>query len=320
MSQTFALPAEPEWVTVNPGGVALAKVLPEEGKEASLTTLALNDPDATARTWAAFAFLAPLREGKTITKEAEATLAQMLRQDPSPYVRSAIAGNLQTLKTRWLPDDLGAALASLGKDVLTGPFEKSAQFAKDPQGWRQWRAELAGTLGKVNRPEILPLLAGTLGRENVGLDDLGKAATSVARLGHEKSAEILKTTMKLHGPRGYRYRFAVQMAFGALATPAAAQEIREMAKTSGSDLLGRIGWMVRDNQVLVESAEWASFLKDFILDDNKFGDEVKARVLNTLEEVKTRPARGTLEAIVQQSSSDRLREASKKILTKNFAT
>jgi len=319
VSQTITLPAEPEWVTVNPGGIALAKVLPEEGKEASLSTLALNDPDATARTWAAFTILAPLREGKTLNQESEALISQMLRQDPSPYVRASIASHLKILKARWVPDGIGATLAGLGKEVLNGPFEKSNAFSKDPHGWRLWRGELTGALGKVNRPEVLPLLAGTLGRENVTLDDLSEAASAVARLGNERSAAILKTTMKLHGGRGYRYRFAIKMAFGALATPGAAQEIREMTKTSDSDLFARIGVLVRDNQVLLESSEWAAFLKEFVLDDTKFGDEIKARILTTIEEVKTRPVRGTLEAIYQQSSSDRLREVSKKILDKNFS-
>ncbi len=319
VSQTLTLPAEPEWVTVNPGGVALAKVIPQEGKEAALDLLALNDPDAVARTWAAFAIVAPLKENKEIAARAEETLSKMLRQDPSPYVRASIVSSLTSLKTRWLPDGLGKTLVGLAKEALASSFEKSAAYAKDTPGWKEWRAELLGSLGKVKRPEVLPLLATALGRSTVNLDDLGKASSAVAMLGDEHSAAILKTTLKLHEARGYRFRFAIQIAFGALATPAAAGEIRELTKTCGSDLIGRMGRFIRDNQILLESPEWAQFLKEFVLDDMKFGDEVKARVLNTVEEVKTKSIRTTLEAINRQSNSDRLREASKKILDKNFS-
>jgi len=319
-SQTVSLPAEPEWVTVNPGGIALAKILPEEGKEASLSVLALSDPDPVARTWAAYAFLAPLKEGKSLSATAEKTVVLMLRNDPSPYVRSAIAESFQSLKARWLPDSIGATLVELAKASLGSSFDRTLESAQDPSGWRQWRSELLGALGKVNRPEVLPILASALSKPNVGLDDLSKATLAVAMVGDEKSSDILKTALKLHEGRGYRYKFMVQLAFGGLATPAAAKEIREISKTCGADLLGRMPRNIRDNSILIESPEWAQFLKDFILEDAKFGDEIKARVLTTVEEVKTRPIKSMLETIQQQSKSERLKETSKKILDKNFAS
>ena len=197
-------------------------------------------------------------------------------------------------------------------------YEKSAAYLSDPHGWAEWRAELLGTLGKVERKEVMPFLALVLGRRELPLDEVGSAVHAVASQADEKSAGMLREALKVHGDRGYRYRFSIQFAFGALEDPRAAAQIREFSKTCGSDLMGRIGWAVRDNQTLKTSREWAEFLGDLIVDNKRFGDEVKARILQTIEEVKTDHVRAMLQRIVEKSDSQRLREVSQKILEKNF--
>ena len=82
--------------------------------------------------------------------------------------------------------------------------------------------------------------------------------------------------------------------------------------------MGKIGNLVVDNNVLKNSDEWAQFLRGFILKNERFGEEVKSRILGTIEEVKNNSVKGLLEQIAKESESQRLKEVSKKILKKNF--
>ena len=137
-------------------------------------------------------------------------------------------------------------------------------------------------------------------------------------LGDEKAATILKEAAKLHESRGYRYKYVILYAFGAYEHPQAASEIMRLTETSSADLIGRMGWVIQDNQTLKNSAEWASFLREFVLKSSRFGDEVKSRILHTIEEVKNTQVKEALETISRETSSQRLREYTKKILEKNF--
>lgn len=312
------LPAPPEWVTVNPNGIVLAKVRQETRQEDTLAKQALYDDNAIARVWANYELAEGLLEGKSLSPLAETTLIEVLNHDPSSYVRNAVLAFFGRAKSRWLPKPLAETLVKLAQHTQTAAFENSSFFKADPHGARQFHANVLGALGKVDLPEVLPLLAAALGKNSLGLDELGKAAHAVAALGNERSVDVLKTALSLHQERGYRYRYHIQYAFGALESPKAVAEIRELAKTCGADLIGRMGWVIRDNQTLKNSKEWAQFLRDFVISDTRFGDEVKARILQTVEDVKNDSVRRTLRAISEESSSDRLKEVSRKILEKNF--
>lgn len=316
---SVVLAAEPDWVTVNPGSSVLAIWAPEDLREEILAKQATLDPDEITRVWAAFKLLSPLHEGKDDpSKIGERTVLKLLEEDPSPYVRNAVLVHLQTGKAKWLSEKLGNGILALARKAANEVFAKNAFFDQDPHGWRLYRSELLGVLGKVNSKEVLPFLEATLKKTDLPLDDLGKTAQSVAFLGEEKGAEILKSALTLHQPRGYRYRFLVQYAFGAYENPKAAQEIGRLANEAGSDLMGRIGNLVSDNMTLKTSKEWSAFLKEFTLKNDRFGDEVKARILTTIEEVKQDHVKALLEAVHKESSSERLKEVSRKILSKNF--
>ena len=317
---TVTLPAEPEWVSLNQRSVVLAKITPSVPNSRVLTLQLQKDTDPFSRLWAAYEFMGPLLEGKEISNTAEAALAKSLAEDPSPYFRNSVLDGFKRMKARWLPQKLGTAVYELSRKALEPDPDTVALYKSDPHGWSQWRSKLIGTLGKVDRKEVLPLLALVLGREGLALDDLGEASTAVAALGDEKSAEVLRTALKIHAKRGYRYQFSVQYAFGAYESPNAANEIRELSKTAGSDLMGRIGRVVRNNQTLRLSPEWSIFLREFALENARFGDEVKTRLLDTIEDVKTPQIKDLLEALSKQSSSERIRESAKKILGKNYSS
>lgn len=319
---SVVLEAEPEWVTVNPKSIVLATWAPETIDEDILAKQATVDPDEITRVWATFKLLEQLHNGTddSPSRLAVRTTLKLLEEDTSPYVRNAVLGYLQTIKSRWLPDKLGNGLLSLAQKVTTTTFSANELYSKDPHGWSVFRSEILGTLGKVDSKEVLPLLTATLKNPTLPLDDLGKAAQSVAFLGEEQSADVLKVALALHKSRGYRYQYLLQYAFGAYANPKAAAEIGNLSREAGSDLMGKIGNLVVDNMPLKTSKEWSEFLKDFTLKNDRFGDEVKARVLETIEEVKNDHVKDLLQAITKQSSSERLKEVSRKILSKNFSS
>ncbi|MBI4405309.1 MAG: hypothetical protein HY537_14190 [Deltaproteobacteria bacterium] len=316
---SLVLPAEPEWVTVNPGGVVLGKVIPAKTDETVLALQAVSDPDPVARVWACFQLSENFLEGRAeLSKEAESTVLNILQSDSSPYVRMALLAAFRKMKTRWLTEKIGSGILALARNAFQNSWQQTADYRNDPHGWSELRSELLGTLGKVSDKTVLNFLSEILQNPALALDDLQMAANAVAQVGDKRSAEILHSTLSIHKPRGYRYQYWIQFAFGAYQSPMAAAEIRKLSETGSADLFGRINLAIRDNQVLRTSPEWAVFLQEFLLKNGRFNDEVKTRILSSVEDVNTKHAKALLVAVIKESKSERLREASKKILDKNF--
>ena len=309
VTQTVELDAEPDWITVNPGQEVLARVEPPAGSEKSLTLQLANDPSPLARVWAGYALMGNLLDGGALPPDSEAALNRALDEESSPYVRVAWLRGFQRMKSRWLPEKLGAHIVEL---VKAG---QAKAFDSDPHGWKQWHSELLGTLGRVNNPEAIRLLSHELEEANLPLDDLEKASLAVARIGN---IDVLKDALNRHGGQGYRYRYLVLYAFGALESPLAAGEIRKISRTEGEDLMGKLPLVIRENGTLKNSAQWADFLKQFLIADHRFGDEVKARLLQTVEDVKTPEVKNMLQAVVRKCPSGRLKDAARKALSANF--
>lgn len=318
-SYAVKLPAEPEWVTVNPGAVVLGKFEPSKRDERLLARQATKDPDPIARIAASYQLFETWEQDETLSKTAETALLEVLQNDPSPNVRSALLTQFQKMKPASLPRRLSDGVFELAGKNQDEETLRALSQRQDRDGWFEYRAEVLGTLGKVRKQETLPFLASVLGKKDLSLDDLGKACLSVAGQGKQESAAMLRETLKLHRDRGYSYQFAIQYAFGAYESPDAASEIRELAKTCGTDLMARIGWAIRNNQTLKNSAEWAGFLTEFTLENQRFGDDVKTRLLETIEEVKNAFVKATLETVEKKSTSDRVKQLAKRILAKNFS-
>ncbi len=317
-SYVAKLPAEPEWITVNPGAVVLGKFEALKRDERALARQALKDPDAIARIAASFALFETYNEDETLSTISESTLLEVLQDDPSPNVRAALLGQFQKMKPRYLPRRLSDGVFELAGKNQDQEVLRGLNAQPDRDAWFEYRAEVLGTLGKVRKTETLPFLASVLSKKDLSLDDLTKACLSVAGQGEKESPAVLRETLKLHRDRGYSYQFAIQYAFGAYESPDAANEIRELVKTCGTDL-ARIGWAVQNNQTLKNSPEWATFLKEFTLENQRFSDDVKTRLMETIEEVKTAFVKSALEAVEKNSTSERIRSLAKRFLTKNFS-
>ncbi len=323
--QVVGLLEAPEWITLNPRGRVLVRL----DSSAPLTTLERqmnSDPDPLTRLWAAREVAKPLFQGKTLNEASEALLSRWLQTEPSPYVRATLLVFFQKKYFRFLPEKLGATLVGLaemvfGKDPNHGSaikFESSSVYLSDPEGWRLFQAEVLGTLGKVPNKEMLPFLATILGRRDLSLDDTAKASIAVAQLGSDQAGEVLKVASKTHSPRGHAYRNAVEGAYGAWENPKAAAEIRLMAKSCGQDLPSRWARLVKENNSLMESAEWSLSLKDILLTEDRLGEEVKARLLSTVEELATENVFQMASEIRQTSKSERLKAQATKMIKKNF--
>lgn len=312
------LPAAPEWVTINPRAIALIKLTPKNLSADQLVAQATHDPDEISRMWANLTLLQGLLEGGESPVEAQRSVLENLKKDPSPYVRMGILSSLQKTQARWLPSELGGGLLTLAQESLQPRFESSPLFRADPHGWRQFRSQILASLGKVNDPSVLPLLAEQLKNSKLPLDDLTSSTSAVAKQGTEQSMALLKGALALHGDRGYRFRFRILLAFAAFENPIAAKEIREIVKTEAPDLVGKLGYRIRDNFTLRDSKEWARTLETILLKDSKFGEEIQARLMTSIEESKTPEVKHLLRAVAKNSDSERIRMGSKKILEKNF--
>lgn len=315
---SFPLAMEPDWVTVNPEAAVLAKVELEDKKEGLLSTMALQDPDPFTRVWAAFYLSKGFWEGETPSEITSKTIVEILNSDPSPYVRNMVLDSFRRMKAKALPETIGLEVLKLAKQSILDSSSKNLLYKVDPHGWSQFRSNLIGALGKVENPAVLTLLKNTLLQKNLPVDDLQRASAAIAATGDEKAFEVLQAANTLHSPRGYIYTFHLIMAFGAFQNPKAVKEIEKISETASPDILGRIGWTIKDNHALVSSSEWSEFLKKFLVKDTRTGDEVKARLLNTVEEIKSSDVKKMLKSVSEESDSDRLKDLAKKMLDKNF--
>ncbi len=316
---TVKLPAKPDWVSVNPGGVALARFEMPNTTELEWSRQALEDPDITARISALFYLADPWinRDAKQLgklTQLAKATLEQALRKDPSPFVRWALLGKLADSKWPRYPDTLVAAIYQNAEN----PKKLSS---KEDMGVFLVRTRAIGLLGKHYYPKGMELVSRLAQDKNLPIDYVGAVAGALARRGDDESRKKLKAMIQTHKDRGYPFQKYILTAFGAIANVKAADDIAEIVKNpefANNEVIGGIFWRLHNNEVVRTSKEGTSFIRDFVLHNTTFNDQMKSNLLSVLEEVKNNNAKLAAQAIAKESSSQRLRDLAQKILDKNF--
>jgi hypothetical protein len=314
-----ALPAEPEWITLNPEGVILARISAEDSAT-NVPTLMLQaeyDPDSVARVWALNELARPLTLGKPIGKEAEATLAKALLTEKSPFVRIGLLTSFEKLPAKSLPALLSRAFIEASETA--GKFVQTANASPNElHGWELWRTRLLRQLPKANDPTVFKLVSRSLRNPAATLDEVASGAYAMASLGDKQSLAQLKQAMTIQGKRGYRYRYWVQYAMAAIPSESAVVEIKKLASSATADLMGKIPGVVRDNPKLKTSKRWASFLEEFLTKDKKHGGVVKLRMLNTIEDVKNDAVKQMLQNLAKKSPDAQIKESAERILSKNF--
>ncbi|MBI2070329.1 MAG: hypothetical protein HYT79_06965 [Elusimicrobia bacterium] len=317
-SADFDLLAQPEWITWNPGSVALVKLSRPRTSEEKWSLQALHDPDPIARIQALFALAKTWvsREAEKLedlTPKAKETLSLALKIDPSPYVRHGLLDKLLTSKWTRYPDDLTPVLLELAKGPAGLP-------SSDLEGQTLVRARALALLGKSTDQAGRKYLRELLSDQELPLDILSGASSGIAGFSDQESIQALKTALDQHGRRGYPFKKTVLLAFGMVRHPGVLPELERIVKSSdaNNEIVGGISWRLMNNEVIKNSAEGAGFVKDFVLHPNSFSEEMKSRWLEILEESRNPAVRPALEAIVQESSSARIKALAKKTLDKNF--
>lgn len=316
-----ALPAEPEWVTLNPQGVILTRVAVDSvgADQNTLSLQAMHDPDSVTRMWAVNELAKPLLDGKPLTKPVEDVIARCLLNDKSPHVRSGILNAFEKLAAKSLPATLSQAMVEAYAQTAATNEQWKTQIASDNHGWALWRTRLLRQLPKSSDPKAFALVASALEKKTSSLDEVASAAYAMASLGDKRSLPLLQRALTTQGKRGYRYKYWVQYALAAIPNESAVSEIRKLANTATADLMGKIPGVVADNAPLKTSKQWASFLQDFLQHDKKHGDVVRMRMLNTIEDVKTEAVKELLTNLKKNSADKDVKESAERILNKNFA-
>lgn len=323
-----ALPAEPEWVTLNPAGTVLARIEKDQSglarvsddekavvqNEPSLRLQARHDPDAVSRVWAWNALAHPLKEGKALSAESQAVLAEALVQETSPYVRVGFLNAFERLGPKSLPTKLSQAVV----DGFMASGKETAAMKNDEHGWKLWRTRLLRHLAKANHPKVFELVAEVLKNSSATLDEVAAASYAMASTGDRRAMALLETALKKQGKRGYRFGYWVQCAMAAFPSENTVKQIRKIASTATSDLLGRLPWVIRDNTAVKTSPQWAKFLEEFMKDQDRYGEAVKIRMLSTIEDVKTDFVRELVTKLASENTDEEIRESAKRILEKNF--
>lgn len=317
-SVVFDLPDEPEWVSWNPGGIALAKFDLPRMKDEVLEMQLLNDPDPVSRLAASFELVKDWIDRKQnslspLKPSAKSALNRFLEGDPNPYVRSFFLSKLIESKWPKLPPDFAEAATALVIEPRGVPLN-------DELGRMMLRSRAMVILGKFDHPGVKERLEGALANTDLSIDMVSAAASGVAFRGDEDAMDRLKAALSKQGKRGWPFKRAILLAFASIPSPQAASELSRIADSddANNEVVGGIFYRLQDNEVLKNSAEGSAFVRDFVLESTRFNEQMKAHAIQAMEESRDLSVQPALREIAEKSKSERLRTLARQIIDKNF--
>ena len=307
------LPAAPQWVDWNRGASALATVDRAAVPEQQWILAARHDPDTSWRLLSQFALMgelvAPAVEHESLPSDAAyAALLETLENDPSPYVRQQALRRLGRSVWKRLPASLGKPTLALAKHPVGLP--------DDPIGKVQVRRAAMELLGKIDYPEGRAYLLEEVVKPDLDLNFLGSLATGTARLGDSEAIATLGQTTRAQRERGAPYVDAASEALGAVANPEVLPQIAELLASGApsEEALRRLFRNLNQNQPLKVAPSCPRVVRDFVLDNKVYSNDVKVDLLQMLDEQKSPEAKGALSEIAQSASSTWVRGAAAQIL------
>jgi hypothetical protein len=312
---TAKVPAEPEWVTWNAGGVVLGRVEKRSDGEAGWILQAKQDPDPVSRFTALVELASPLldrslKEPGLLTQRAAEAIDVVLRTDKSVFVRAGLIALLSSMPWRRLPEELAGAVAACAASSPAGA---------PPIGVSWLRGMALACLGKFGTPEAREIAARELANPKLPLDDLGPAARGMAEFGDESALQAMDRALDLHASRGYAYRVAVAMGYCAFGIEQAVPRIRKTFQSAGSDAdqLLKLQLQLADNTLLLSTDAGAQLARD-LTEWPAASESFRADAVGLFEEVRTPAAKEALQTIAGGASTERLRQLARRILEKNF--
>ena len=318
VSATFDVPAAPEWIDWNRGGLALARLAPGAISEREWALAARHDPDPVWRTLAAWALAKPL-DGKStgesakLSDTAQGTLLDVLTKDSSPDVRVALLDRLSQTRAPRLPASFASALFALAK--------RPEGLRDDDWGYLHVRRAALATLGKVDSNEAHAYLIEELGKPEIDLNVLSAVAAGVGAIGNNAALGALRAALREHAVKGFSAYQGVALAMTKFESADGLRAVKDaLAAFPANQELGKnAAWSMRRNSRLTETADFAQFVQDMVLLEGALSEEVRVAFLMALEKVKTPEAETALKTMAEKAPSSRLQDNARRLLVANFA-
>lgn len=312
-----ALPAAPNWTNWNEDGTALVKISAPAISEQQWTSAARGDPDPVWRMQAAFVLMGTMvdPDAKALAVPTDAAvdaLTHVLTKDASPYVREAVLLRMAESQWKRLPEVFAPTVLALSK--------RPQDMEEDALGVIRVRRAALMALGKFDHQPGHDHLYALVQKSDLDLNYLPAAAVGTANVGDSEALATLRAGINTAKGRGYAYYKNTAPALGAFTSPEVVPALQALVNENAgnSELLSELLWTVHDNRILTSTAELAGFVRTFVLENKGFGDEMKARVLRLLDEVKTKDAKDALLAVAERADSVQLKQSATQVLEKNF--
>jgi hypothetical protein len=311
------LPAEPQWVNWDKDGAALVRIESSVISEQKWIDGARKDPDPVWRLLSLYVLLGPMVDpsAKTLVKPTESAmdaLTNALTTDASPYVRQAVLDRIGMSRWNRLSPELGPVILELAKSPSGLP--------EDPVGVVWVKHAALAALGKIDFPDGQRYLLDGLAQPDVDINYLGGYALGAGRMGDIPGLAATRAAVNVQKARGWPY---FQAALGGLAATSTPELVPVLAETlhanAGDDETARtLISGLEDNFRVKDAPEFAAFVRYFILQSKDFGDDVKARLLQLLDDVRTPEVHDALTAIEAKTESDRIKGKVQQMLAHNF--
>lgn len=314
---TIDVPAAPQWVNWNKDFGALVKVNAPTVSEDQWIDAVRYDPDPVWRFIAASNLLGglALMKPKDETRPSDAAMGaldDLLQKDPSPYVREAVLLKLADTHFKHLPKEMGPVFLSLARRPLA--------LADDSVGYVRVRRAAIEALGRTEFPDGQRYLLDEVAKRELDINYVGAYAAGVARMNTSAALTTLRAAIVTQKERGaIYYRRAVEP-LGSVTSEDVVSVLREVILEAPGDaeVLAPIIVRLQTNLELKETQEYADLIRDLVLDEAHIGEDLRADLLQTLEDVTYESARLALTEIAEKSVRERTKNAAKLLLATNF--
>ena len=311
------LPGPPQWINWNKNGAALAKINTASVSEQQWVDAARFDPDPVWRmlsTWVLLGELAnpDMKEETRPTDTAFNAILDVLNKDPSPYVREAVLVKLSHTRWKKLPADFGPPVFQLAK---------RPDLAEDALGQIRVRRAAMVLLGKIDFPEGHKYLLSEIQRRDQDLNFLSAMGDGVAHLGTSEALATLAAAMRTHKPRGYAWYRNTAEALGSVENVEAVKALKDLFKENAgnNEMVRNVIARLDHNHVLKAAPEFIAWVRDCVLDEKAFAENVRAEMLKLLESSKAKETQDALAVIAEKSTLERLKSTARNMLETQFA-
>ncbi len=314
---TFDVPAAPQWINWNKNFGALARVNPTAVSEDQWVDAARYDADPVWRLIATWQLMGEIgnRQIKAETKPTDAAMGailDVLTKDPSAYVREAVLERMANTRFKKLPSEFAAPLFVLAK--------RPEGLNEDPSGYIRVRNAAMEALGRVDSADGHRWLLEELGKREIDINYLGAYAAAAARMSTAASLGQLRATLVTQKGRGAGYYRRAIAGLSAGTSVEVLPLMREVLKANpgNNEIAREVTDGLWENHELRETQEFATLVRDMVLDEKTFNEEFRSEALGFLDDVKYESAKVVLTELVGKLTQAQLKGQAQRTLDANF--